>query len=172
MGQNWKTLEAFFDGLSEEEMGRVIGWMGRHSLQGPLTRAEWERFDPPVPVRERSKEETERLAHHAEACAVLATAREAFSAALDELRKAEGRRGGESVAGHMIRTREQEALVQRLARVVEEREEDFKAAAAAEVAARPHQTKRRKRVAFPLAGIFTQKGADFSSEYTNAEVRR
>jgi hypothetical protein len=174
MANNRQALDQFLDGLSEDELGRLLRKFRGFVIGRAVTHREFIELNVPLmPERPRTKEEVSALEAHGEAVAILAGAQQAFDSALHELRIAEGKRGPELADGSMLRTSEQEALVQRLAAVVEDRKDELEIARQAEVAARPHNAKKRRRkFAYPLAGFLASKSPDYSSEYTNAEVRR
>jgi hypothetical protein len=112
------------------------------------------------------------LEEHATACDELTDARRLYETALVDLRAAERKRGAVGADGIPRRTEGQEAEVTRLTAVVEDRHEELEVALANEVAARPHQPRRRRKgMSFPFAGTLRTKTADYRSEYTSAEVQ-
>jgi hypothetical protein len=150
-----KILDEFIEGLTDEELGRVLRRIRGYAYGRALSHAEFMALQPAPPVKQRSEDEEAALAYHAAALERLDAARSAFTAALRELRAAERRVGPQQPDGTRSRTPEQRAEIERLADVVAAREEALDAAEKAEVRARPHQRRTQgPSISFPLAGIF------------------
>ena len=155
-------IQAFFDGLSDEETQLLIAQLRRKTKRGPFTPRQFiELTTEPVAPRTYGQAEIEGQQRHAAALQAREDALTAWAAAISALAagRAEAAMQPHAVDGTQTLTPAFEARLARLEDDAAATRDGYDEIAALEVKARPHQPARRRHtVAFPLIGRIMQGG--------------